>query len=539
MTHRVLIITSIIFMVMSCATALGQDTWLRTIGGSKDDNSGSVCSTPDGGIVAIGHTWSSDGDVGRPNMGITDMYVVKLDARGNIVWKTTVGGEDEDYSNAINLSADGGYLLAGTSASKDGDFAGMFIGGLDIPVVKLDSEGRIVWKKMLGGTKSDAATRAVSTRDGGYVLVGNTSSNDGDFLGLNKGGTDILCMKIDAEGSIVWKGTFGGTDSDNCSSITATADGGYALTGFTSSIDGDVAGMNKGGQDVIVVKIDATGKREWTATFGGSLNDAGRGITATADGNIVVAGHTSSNDGDVKDMNKGARDILVVKIDPRTPNQPLWKITIGGSADETAAAVSATEDGGVFITGSTTSNDGDFAGMHKQSSDVFVIKLDAQGTITQKKLIGGSRQDAGFMIAPSTNKGVVVVGNTASNDFDFASKAKNDLDIFVVKLDSLGAYDPPATSVDEVDTPVQPELLVVPNPVRWYSKYIYTLNAPCHVRIELIDMVGQLTQVLADGMMDAGQHRMPFNAPNLLSGMYTLRMVTPENVTTTTVLVVQ
>lgn len=527
MQHVVLISLTIALMAMSFVTAASQDTWLRTIGGSRDENSGSICTTPDGGLVAVGHTWSSDGDVGRPNMGSTDMYVVKLDARGNIVWKTTVGGEDEDYSLAIKPSADGGYLLTGTSASKDGDFAGLSIGGLDIPIVKLDSEGRIVWKKMIGGTKSDAATSAVATRDGGYVLAGNSSSNDGDFVGLSKGGSDIVCMKIDAEGRIVWKGAFGGTDSDNCSSITATADGGYAVTGFTSSNDVDVAGMNKGGQDMIVVKIDSTGKREWTATYGGSLNDAGRGIAATADGNIIVVGHTTST----------TRDVYVVKIDPRTPNQPLWKITIGGSADETAAAVSATEDGGVFITGSTTSNDGDFAGMHKQSSDVFVIKLDAQGTITQKKLIGGSRQDAGFMIASSANNGVVVVGNTASNDFDFASKAKNDLDIFVVKLDSLGNYDA-KTSVNE--TSVSPRsLTAVPHPIASASTVTYDVSAPSHVRIEFVNIMGQVTYVLVDDQQEAGAHSISFNATNLVSGMYTLRMSTPGNVTTTTVLVVQ
>ena len=531
-------IISIAVLSISYVTARGQETWLRTIGGTKDENCGSVCSAPDGGMIVVGNTRSSDGDIGRANMGQSDMYVVKLDVRGNIMWKTTIGGEDDDFLQAVTTATDGGCLLTGTTGSQGGDFTGLNIGSLDIPIIRLDKDGGILWKKMIGGSRTDAAVAAIALQDGGFVIAGHSSSNDKDFEGFNHGASDIICMKIDADGAIVWKNNYGGSDADVCSAIVPTADGGFLITGYTSSNDQDVSGVNKGLQDVIVVKIDSTGEGQWTKVYGGSLNDVARSSITAADGNVVITGYTFSNDGNVQGMNKGARDIFVMKMDPQSPgNEPLWIVTIGGTAQESAASITAIEDGGIVITGITLSNDGDFAGMHKQSSDVVVVKLDAQGKLEWKKTIGGSRQDSGIMTTSLANKGVVVVGNTNSNDFDFASRAKNDMDIFVMKLDSDGNYDQ-STSVDK-ETSTSAHLLVTPSALSTSSTITYTLEAPSLIRIELMNSLGQVVDVVFEGYKESGTQRLPLNASALTSGLYSVRMITEAGVSTAQACVVR
>ena len=123
----------------------------------------------------------------------------------------------------------------------------------------VDGLGQNTWVKTFGGSQYDSGFSVTSTTDGGYVLTGGTGSNDGDFNGMNKGESDIFVIKLNSSGDIVWKKTYGGSDWEEGSSITSTTDGGYVLTGGTSSNNGDFSGMYKGGRDIFVMKLDKNG----------------------------------------------------------------------------------------------------------------------------------------------------------------------------------------------------------------------------------------------------------------------------------------
>ncbi|WP_353083770.1 T9SS type A sorting domain-containing protein, partial [Flavobacterium sp.] len=193
--------------------------------------------------------------------------------------------------------------------SNNGDVSGNH-GGYDIWVVKLNNTG-ILWQKCLGGVANDYGSSIKQTIDGGYILMGSTSSSNGDVSG-NHGGSDIWVAKLTNLGGIEWQKCLGGIQSDTAASIQQSTDGGYILCGDTSSFDGDVSGWH-GADDVWVVKLTNIGVIQWQKCLGGTINDNSKTIQQTTDGGYIIAGNTTSNDGDASG-NQGGSDIWIVKL---------------------------------------------------------------------------------------------------------------------------------------------------------------------------------------------------------------------------------
>ena len=181
-----------------------------------------------------------------------------------IDWQKSFGGTTIESAGIILQTTEGGYIVSCNTQSNDGDVTGNH-GNTDIWVVKLSVSGAIQWGKTLGGTESDIAQSILKTRDGGYVVAGYTDSNDGDVTG-NHGNTDFWVVKLSNAGIIQWQKTLGGTQEDYAYSIQQTIDGGYIVVGNTGSNDGDVTG-NHGGSDMWIVKLSATGTFQWQKTL--------------------------------------------------------------------------------------------------------------------------------------------------------------------------------------------------------------------------------------------------------------------------------
>ena len=195
---------------------------------------------------------------------VPEMITVDGEKNVTVVFSRSVktfGGSGEDYGNSIIQTSDGGYLFTGRTNSNDGDFSGLNKGGSDIFVMKLNGSGVIQWNRTFGGSASDNGMSITQTSDGEYVITGGTRSNDGDFSGLYKGGSDIFVMKLNGSGDIQWNRIFGGRSGVELGySITQTSDGGYVLTGISNSNDGDFSGLNKGGFDIFVIKLNNAGE---------------------------------------------------------------------------------------------------------------------------------------------------------------------------------------------------------------------------------------------------------------------------------------
>ena len=525
----------IVMMMWSCSVLLSQETWKKTFGGTANEMGESITTTSDGGLVLTGSNASNNGDFkGMNKSSSRAIFVIKLDSLGNVLWKKTYGGSGNDYGYSIITTPDSGLVLTGSYASDDGDFEGMKKGYNDIFVIKLNSRGDIQWKKTFGGSIAGTGLSITTTPDGGLVLTGSNASDDGDFEGMFKdsngsnGSNDIFVIKLDSRGDVQWKKTFGGSEDDVGYSIITTPDSGLVLTGRTSSNDVDFEGMNKGAYDIFVIKLDSRGDVQWKKTFGGSVVDDCYSITTTPDGGLVLTGGTSSNDGDFNGINKGEVDIFVIKLDSRGDVQ--WKKTYGGSGSDRGNSITTTPDGGLVLTGLNRSNDGDFQGMNKAADgNMFVIKLDSRGEVQWKKTFGGSVYDPGLSITTTPDGGLVLTGSNTSDDGDFKGMNKGGYDIFVIKLDSNGNLNPP-TSID-VQSDILSSFDITPNPLSSFSTISYSLDKPSHVRIEVVNSIGEVVFVLSDKQEDVGSQQVSFNTTDLVTGTYSIRLIENNRVT--------
>jgi hypothetical protein len=406
--------------------------WQKCLGGTLNETARSIKQTMDGGYILTGSTISNDFDISG-NHGGGDVWVVKLDNLGNIQWQKCLGGTASEFAWSIQQTTDGDFILTGYTSSNDGDVSGNHGGTHDVWVVKLDSSGNLQWQKCLGGTATDYAFSIQQTMDSGYILTGFTASNDGDVIGNHGGGSDVWVVKLDSLGSIQWQKCLGGTSFDEGWYIQQTANGSYILIGLTSSIDGDVI-SNHGSFpffDVWVVKLDNMGNLQWQKCLGGTSDEFAWSIQQTTDGGYIFIGITRSNDGDVSG-NHGGGDVWVVKLDSLGNIQ--WQKCLGGTASEIAYSIKHTTDGGYVLTGFTQSNDGDVSG-NNGSSDVWVVKLDSLGNIQWQKCLGGAADEGANYIHQTIDGGYILTGVTYSNDVDVSGNHGGG-DVWLVKLSS-------------------------------------------------------------------------------------------------------
>ena len=339
----------------------GSMQWEQNYGGSSSENVASIHQTSDGGYIMGGWTSSTDGNVGANN-GASDFWVVKIDAVGNIEWEKNYGGSEYEQLNSLEITDDGGYILGGTSTSNDGDVGGNN-GDEDFWVVKIDVLGNLEWEKNFGGTDRDELKALQQTSDGGFILGGNTRSNDGD-IGENYGISDFWLIKTNSIGEIEWEKNFGGSNLEYLSSLQQTNDDGFILGGTSRLSDGDVT-ANNGSTDFWVVKIDGLGNLEWEKNFGGSDGEALYSIEQTNDNGFALCGHTRSSDGDVTTLH-GYEDFWLVKTD--IDGNLEWEKTFGHNDNLSSnfARAKQTADNGYIIGGSTMSN---------RAIDLWAIKI--------------------------------------------------------------------------------------------------------------------------------------------------------------------
>ena len=214
-----------------------------------------------------------------------------------IEWQKSLGGSMGDFAYSVEPTADGGFIVAGNSQSNDGDVAGNH-GQTDVWVVKLYADGQVSWKKSFGGSSFDGANSIKQTTDGGFIIAGYTASNDDDVSG-NHGGRDFWVLKLDSFGNVAWQNALGGNSTEVAYAIEQTSEGGYIVMGYTVSQAGDVIG-NHGETDIWVVKLNESGNISWQKCLGGSSNEQGYDIKQTTDGGYIIAGSSQSNDGDLE-----------------------------------------------------------------------------------------------------------------------------------------------------------------------------------------------------------------------------------------------
>jgi type IX secretion system substrate protein len=266
--------------------------WYKLLGSVGIDQMYCIRNTTDSAYIVVGKSDVAfdNGDVAGGH-GLDDFWVVKLDLSGNIIWQDTFGGSGWDYAADVAVLADGGYAITGSTTSVNGQVTGNHSQNYDIWVVRLDASGNLLWQKTYGGVNGDTASKIKQTPDGGFVIAGTAESNDGDFMDNHSGGatSDGVLVKIDSLGNLQWEKCYGGSLSDSLYTIELTPDGGYILAGYSSSTNGDLT-QNAGVYDYMLIKTDSVGSIEWVKTWGGPELEGLVNILVDDDGNYIVTG---------------------------------------------------------------------------------------------------------------------------------------------------------------------------------------------------------------------------------------------------------
>ncbi|ROL58423.1 T9SS C-terminal target domain-containing protein [Bacteroidetes/Chlorobi group bacterium Naka2016] len=338
----------------------------KCLGGSDWDGANCIVQTKDSCYLIGAWSSSTDYDVSKPQQ-VQDLWFIKLDRGGNIIWKKTYGGRGYEQPKSILVLEDGNFLITGYSSSIQGEFVNKY-GSFDLFVIKLDASGEIKKIKFYGGTHNDKGNFIMQTSDGGFLVVGSTSSNDGDVVGWHPGYTDtgypledFWVLKLDQDLNLQWQKPLGGSNPDVAHSAVETPDNGFIVVGETSSNNGDVQGL-KGNQNIWLVKLSSSGEIEWSRCYGGSFVDFATNIVKDFDGNYLVLGHSASNDNDVI-SNNGGMDVWLFKINLN--GEVLWSDCFGGSSTDMSSSLLQLDNGNVLLACSSSSKDGDVSGWHQ------------------------------------------------------------------------------------------------------------------------------------------------------------------------------
>lgn len=340
-----------------------------SFGGTGYDWLDCLVPTNDGGYILGGHSTSINGDVSG-NHGDYDAWVVKVDDSNQIEWSRCYGGSNNDYCKRIITTSDGGYAFVGNSLSSDGDLSGNY-GSKDYWVVKLTSLGDIEWSNHYGGSGNDHGYGIMEDSNGNIVVNGYTDSSDGDVQQLI-GVQNLWLLKLSSEGNIVWEKTMGGTSMDYGYEVLELDNGNYLFSGQVTSSDVYVT-QSYGLSDIWLVEIQPNGNFYRNKTLGASSSDFYGKVTKLDNGNILLTASTKSNDGMISGNNSpGAFDYWTAELD--SDYNLIWQKCLGGSLRDYGQSIVRDSENNVFVAGYSESTDGDISA-NIGSNDYWLVKL--------------------------------------------------------------------------------------------------------------------------------------------------------------------
>ena len=348
-------------------------TWQTHLGGVKDDVAYSVRQTADGGYILCGSTCSF-------GAGEKDVYLVKTDSEGEPEWSMTFGGTAADEGRCVLQlpPPDGGYVLVGTTSSFGA-------GAEDVYLLKTNALGEEEWHKTFGGSGDEEGYCVQRTSDDGYIIAGNTCP----ALSV----VDVLLIRTDGEGKELWSKTFGGVFQDGGRCVRQTAEGGYVVAGF-----GEYQTLPPYvNENAYLLKTDADGSEQWSECFGGDWLDSGTGLEPTADGGYILCGYTVS-------FGEGEINAMLVKTD--AAGQAQWLRAYGGDNWDQAEAVLQTPDGGYALAGMSRS--------FTSYGQVYLVKTDGDGGQQWSATFGGGGDEWAHAVQQTADGGFILAGKTTS-----------------------------------------------------------------------------------------------------------------------------
>lgn len=307
----------------------------------------------------------------------------------------------------------------------------------------------VSFTKVLGGSQVDTFQSVTATPDGGYAALGHTQSIDGDIVDNDSQINKIWLVKTDVNGDILWSRTYGGSEDDRGTKVITTTDGGFAILGYTESSDGDMT-ENAGFYDQWIAKLDNQGTIEWQKSYGFLGSDQANDVIQTTDGGFFTSGFldvTASggegNDGAQEDtINNsttratlhGVGEFWGHKLDANGNLE--WRRYFGGTSNDRSYAVVQAPDGGILMTGNSESNDFDIS-ESKGSYDFWAVRLNATGDLLWEKSLGGSQIEIAYAATNTPDGNYIIAGDTRSSDGD-VTNFRGSADVWLVKINDQG-----------------------------------------------------------------------------------------------------
>ena len=320
-------------------------------------------------------------------------YPTILLSQPQTVWEKTYGGLRVDRGTHVALTSDGGFAVTGLTASSDH-------GSNDIWLFKTDAAGNLQWEKTYGGSTSEWGRTVAETPDGGFIVAGSTSS-------FGAGGWDAWLIRTDAVGDTLWTRCYGGPANDFARALACCTDGGWIMTGHTSS-------YGAGRSDMWIIRMDSLGTILWSKTYGWSQGDEAYGVQQTADGGFIITGH-------IRPDGESESGVCLVKLDQL--GDVAWeKSNYGGAYFDSGNCVQQTTDGGYVLTGMEENSD--------YTRDLIIVRTDASGDQIWKNKMGGSYDESGNFVQQTPDGGFIVAGHKTDASYN--------RQIWVIKLDADG-----------------------------------------------------------------------------------------------------
>ncbi len=357
-------------------------------------------------------------------------------------------------------------------------------GRQDVYLIRTDLNGDTIWTRAYGGDSTDYGSSVEQTTDGGFIITGRTSS-------FGAGNYDVYLIRTDLNGDTLWTKTFGGDSTDYGASVEQTTDGGFIIAGATNS-------FGKDDSDAYLIRANYNGDTLWTKTFGSDSTEAGRALQQINDNGFIIAGFTSIK-------GPGLNDVYLVRTD--SGGNAIWTKTYGGTSYDVGFSVLQTKDDGFIITGTTTAYDTEIL-------DTYIIRINSNGDSLWTANYGGAGIQQGFSIQQTNDGGFIIAGETSP--YNGAA-----FDVYLIRLDkeTIGIQgDIPNNFLNLNDFIVSYK--------NGNTSIRYTIQYSTTVKLEAYDTQGKLVKVITNKAMQKGSYRINWDSKRFGSGVYYIKLST-------------
>ena len=468
--------------------------WEKSYGGLQSEYLFDVIPTPDYGFLLAGSSLSGkSGNKEDEGNNDLDFWLWKMDEKGDLDWQRSYGGDGSDFLQSVSLTSDGGFILGGTStSSQSGDKQAKSRGKEDVWILKLDAAGDVQWQRTLGGSGRDELAQIIPIAGGGYLIGGSSDSPEltnpeiaGEKRSEHYGNMDYWVLKLEGDGSLVWEKTFGGMYRDELRSMIQTQDGGFLVGGTSNSPEsGTKTDDNFGQGDFWILKLDEHGNEQWQRTLGGEKDDRLSVLIQTASGHYIAGGSAASTTGGNKLVsNSKGTDFWIVAMDQN--GAMLWEQTYDFGLQDILTSLVENEDGSLLMGGYAQSERHRFQRSDARGiNDYIALKVDAEGYELWRTTAGSNGTDILRKAVETRDGGYLLAGISSGDISQDRNSGFGQFDFWVVKL----------RDKEKKDRMREEGLTAWPNPTESYTNIIVNYDFENEATVSVFDILGREVQ---------------------------------------------